>query len=404
MKDEPNRREFVAGLGAAAGLTLVQPARMRAAAPTAPVAVAKCKDYGAGYLVAMEKMFDQLGGLGKLVKGKTVVLKINLTGPAFYRLGFLPAGRAHWNEPRSIAATVHLLDKAGARRIRVVEGAYAWPDSLEEFMYTAGWDPGLILKAAPRVELLNTNMPYKGSKPYTRFTVPNGGHLFPAYDLNTTYAECDVFVSMAKIKEHPTCGITLSIKNCFGITPATIYGDRCGVEEPSPTPYSGRGFMHIGSRQPSKSAPSEKDPRSPRDGGYRVPRCIADLVAARPVHLAILEGIETLAGGEGPWIPAARPCSPGVLVAGTNCVTTDAVAMAIMGFDPMADRGTAPFDTYRSTGASAGRPSGCDSTLRLAAQLGVGTRDLKQIEVIGTPIQQALFKFREVPKPRAQAY
>jgi uncharacterized protein (DUF362 family) len=388
MSNQMKRREFLAGLEAAGGLALVQPARMRAAAPTAPVAVAKCKDYGAGYLATMEKMFDQLGGLGKLVKGKTVVVKINLTGQAYYRLGFLPAGRAHWNEPGSIATTVHLLDKAGARRIRVVEGAYAWPNSLEEFMYTAGWDPGLILKAAPRVELLNTNLPYKGSKPYTRFTVPNGGYLFPAYDLNTAYAECDVLVSMAKIKEHPTAGITLSIKNCFGITPTTIYGDRCGIEEPSPIPYAGRtGIMHNGNRQPSKSVLSEKDPRSPREDGYRIPRCIADLVAARPVHLTGLDGIETMAGGEGPWNPAVRPCSPGVLVAGTNCVTTDAVAMAIMGFDPMADRGTAPFET-------------CDSTLRLAEQLGVGTRDLKQIEVIGTPIQQALFKFREVPQPR----
>ncbi len=389
MRNELNRREFMAGLGAAAGLALVQPARMHAAAPTAPVAVAKCRDYGAGYVATMEKMFDQLGGLGKLVKGKTVVVKINLTGEAYYRLGFLPAGRAHWNDPGSIAATVHLLDKAGARRIRVVEGAYAWPDSLEEFMYTAGWDPDVILKAGPRVELLNTNLPYKGTKPYTRFTVPNGGHLFPAYDLNTAYSECDVFVSMAKIKEHATAGITLSIKNCFGITPTTIYGDRCGIEEPSPIPYAGRtGVMHNGNRQPSRSALSEKDPSSPREGGYRIPRCIADLVAARPVHLTVLDGIETMAGGEGPWNRGVRPCAPGVLVAGTNCVTTDAVAMAIMGFDPMADRGAAPFET-------------CDNTLRLAEQLGVGTRDLRQIEVIGTPIQQALFKFREVPQPRA---
>jgi uncharacterized protein (DUF362 family) len=76
-------------------------------------------------------------------------------------------------------------------------------------------------------------------------------------------------------------------------------------------------------------------------------------------------------------------------MAGTNCVTTDAVAMAIMGFDPMAERGTAPFET-------------CDNTLRLAEELGVGTRDLKQIEVIGTPIREAQFKFREVPRSTAR--
>ena len=68
------------------------------------------------------------------------------------------------------------------------------------------------------MELVNTNMPYKGNKPYTRFPVPNGGHLFPAYDLSTAYAESDVLVSMAKMKEHLTAGVTLSIKNCFGLT------------------------------------------------------------------------------------------------------------------------------------------------------------------------------------------
>ena len=79
--------------------------------------------------------------------------------------------------------------------------------------------------------------------------------------------------------------------------------------------------------------------------------------------------------------------SPGVLLAGTNCVTTDAVGAAVMGFDPMADRGTAPFQ-------------GCDSTLKLAEALGVGTRDLRQIEVVGVPVQQARFSFMEHLGPR----
>ena len=143
--------------------------------------------------------------------------------------------------------------------------------------------------------------------------------------------------------------------------------------------------MHSGMRQPPKGTPPEKDPNSSREAGYRIPRCIADLAAAIPVQLAILEAVESMAGGEGPWIRGVRPCVPGVVVAGTNCVTTDAVATAIMGFDPMADRGTAPFET-------------CDNTMRLAEELGVGTRDLKQIEVIGTPIREALFKFRDVPQ------
>ena len=35
-----------------------------------------------------------------------------------------------------------------------------------------------------------------------------------------------------------------------------------------------------------------------------------------------------------------------------------------------------------------------DNMLRLAEQLGVGSRDLKQIEVAGVPIAEARFNFR----------
>lgn len=107
-----------------------------------------------------------------------------------------------------------------------------------------------------------------------------------------------------------------------------------------------------------------------------MPRVTVDLTAARPIHLAIIDGISTVAGGEGPWQKTCRPVHAGVLIAGTNCVTTDAVSTAIMGFDPMADRGTAPFEK-------------CDSTLKLAEQMGLGTRDLKRIEVLGMPISKA---------------
>jgi hypothetical protein len=52
-----------------------------------------------------------------------------------------------------------------------------------------------------------------------------------------------------------------------------------------------------------------------------------------------------------------------------------------MGYDPMADRGTPPFEK-------------ADSTLRLAELHGIGTRDLRRIEVVGVPIEQARYKFR----------
>ena len=147
------------------------------------------------------------------------------------------------------------------------------------------------------------------------------------------------------------------MKNSFGIPPATIYGHGAGIDEPAKVVNGARDMLHDGSRQPSKTALSEIDPNFSQDPGYRVPRITADLVGARPIHLAIIDGISTVAGGEGPWIKGSGRCTRACLVAGTNCVTTDAVSTALMGFDPMADRGTAPFET-------------CDSTLKLAEEAG----------------------------------
>ena len=60
------------------------------------------------------------------------------------------------------------------------------------------------------------------------------------------YEDTDVFVSMAKLKNHDTCGVTLALKNCFGNTPASIYGDDALADQPGPVgprcwPSGGRG-------------------------------------------------------------------------------------------------------------------------------------------------------------------
>ena len=382
MHSDCTRRQWLA---AAVGAALARPFAAAAASSSATgssprVAIAKCPTYGAELLPAMQQMFDQLGGLERLVKGKTVAIKINMTGDTGYRLGHLPAEDTHYTHPRVIAATVHLMGRAGARRVRLLESCWSSAGPLEEFMLQANWEPRDLLNAAPLVEFENTNW-QGGAKNYARMPTPKGGHMFRAFDLNHSYQDCDLFVSLAKMKDHATTGVTLSMKNCFGITPVTIYGDGAGVDEPASVPRGGRGIMHAGNRQPSKSAPPENDPKSPREDGYRVPRIVADLVAARPIDLAIVEAVSSMAGGEGPWIKPARAIRPGVIIAGTNCVATDAVCMAVMGYDPMAVRGTPPFETS-------------DSTLLLAEELGVGPRDLKRIELVGTPVRQALFRYR----------
>lgn len=352
----------------AAGAAAIGAAPLRAV-PSAPVAVARCRAYARTELLpVMERMFDQLGGLGRLVAGKTVAMKINLTGSPRVRLAHEPAELAQWTHSAVIGTAVELLGRAGARRIRLLESAWNTAEPLEEYMMEANWSPQDLLNAASRVEMENTNWLGAGRK-YSRFAPPKNGYMYPAFDLNHSYEDCDVFVSIAKMKDHATAGITLSMKNLFGIAPATIYGDGAGADEPSVLPRGGRGMFHSGHRQPARSSPGEH-PDSPRDPGARVPRIVADLAAARPIHLAIIDGVETMAGGEGPWVAGCRHLTPGLLVAGTNAVNTDAVAAALMGYDPMADRGVAPFER-------------CDSTLRLGQEHGIGTRDLRHIEVVG---------------------
>ncbi len=389
MHETQTRREWlVQAASVLSGACLVGSRFGRAGGATgARVAVARCGAYDAALLPALERMFDQLGGLGRLVKGKTVAIKINLTGSPTYRLQHFPLGDTHYTHPKVIAATVHLIGRAGAKRIRLLESPWSSADPMEEYMLQADWEPRDILSAAPNVEFENTNWQGNGNR-YHRLTVPDGGRVFPAFDVNHSYLDCDVFVSLAKLKEHATAGVTLSMKNCFGITPATIYGSGAGKDEPSEMPKGGRNMMHAGDREPPLSAPQEKDKTSPRDGGYRVPRIVVDLVSARPVDLAVVEGVKTMAGGEGPWVwGSLSAVKPGVLVAGTNPVCTDAVCMALMGYDPMADRGTAPFES-------------CDSSLRLAEEAGIGTRDLSRIEVAGTPVAEAVYDFAALRRQR----
>jgi uncharacterized protein (DUF362 family) len=376
-----SRRKFLGAMGMAAGAAVAKPVLASVVSPPASrVAIGICPEYDRQVSDVLSTMFDQLGGLEKLVRGKTVAIKLNMTGPPSDKLNNMPTQMTHWVHPQVIGSLVSLLGNAGAKRIRLLESAPFGVKPLEEFMLAAGWQPKDFASAAARVEFENTNFLGSG-KTYARFMVPGGGLMYAGYDLNHSYLDTDVFVSLAKLKEHRTAGVTLSMKNCFGITPCTIYSQDVPEDEPSIVPVGFRSPMHSGSRRPPKSAPQPVAEST--DPGFRVPRITADLVASRPIHLAVIDGIYTITGGELPnqqrnWIH--QPVHPGVLIAGMNCVSTDAVATAVMGLDPMANRGAPPFEK-------------CDSTLQLAEHLGVGTRDLKRIEVVGAPIAKARFQF-----------
>lgn len=372
-----NRRQWIA---TAAGVALPIPART-APAPTSRVAVARCHDYGPELYPAIRGLLDGLGGIGPLVRGKTVGVKVNLTGGPTSRVGAGLVGRGAYTHPHVIGVFTRLLGEAGATRIRILEGCFSSSDPLEEFMYEAGWDAHALLNAARNVEMENTNVIGRGGRYHRRMT-PSKGLVFPGFDFNHAYDECDVIVSLAKLKEHATCGITLAMKNMFGATPTSIYGDFAGKDEPSEEARGGRGLvMHAGSRPPSASAPQEIDPAGPRADGWRIPRIVTDICAALPIHISLIDGIETLAGGEGPWVRSTRHVKPGILVAGLNPVSTDSVAASLMGFDPLAGHGQRPFEY-------------CDSTLLIGEQQGLGTRDLNRIEIAGPKLADLRFDFR----------
>jgi uncharacterized protein (DUF362 family) len=197
--------------------------------------------------------------------------------------------------------------------------------------------------------------------------------------LNHSYQDTDVFVSFAKLKQHLTAGVTLSMKNVFGATPNSLYGSQAGNEDA----VGWRGPLHGDGTTTwaGITPPGANTTRPPADAGSRIPRIVADVCAARPVHLAIIDGITSMSGGEGPWAPNAAATSPGILIAGLNHVSTDAVGMAVMGYaNPRATRGTRPFQN-------------CDNHLLLAEQANIGNADLSQIDVRGLTIQQALYPY-----------
>ena len=363
------RRELLACAAAAL------PARAQSA-PASPVAVARCRGYKDGLAGTLARMFDQIGGLGPLVKNKTVAIKLNLTGqPANFPVD--PA-LPYRTDPDTVLAVAHLMARAGARRIRILETFF--PASQEPGLWARyGLDINAIRNVGCKVEWENAQHLGQASK-YVRLKVPWGGYMFPAYDLNHSFADCDTFVSMSKMKHHWVAGVTMSLKNSFGITPCSLYGGDCGPAGNENPTRERVAVCHEGRLAPPRGVPQELHPDSPRDAGYRVPRIVVDLVGARPIDLAIVDGVESIRGGEGVWNPGVSLIRPGLLLAGRNPVSTDAVGMAVMGYDPRADRGANPF--LRG-----------DNTLKLAEAVGIGTTDLSRIEVAGLSIREARFNF-----------
>jgi uncharacterized protein (DUF362 family) len=197
--------------------------------------------------------------------------------------------------------------------------------------------------------------------PYSDFAMFPVGPARQVYDvfyLNGVLGEADVFISFAKMKCHSTTGVTLSLKNLIGLAPISLYRrDKADNH---------RSMFH-------ESTVYDQ----------RLPRVAIDLNLARPVQLALVDGIKTVEGGAGAWDAGYNPVQPGLIVASKNPVAADAVSTAIMGFDPEAPSGTYPF-------------SYADNHLVLAREAGIGTNRLAEIGLVGANIVDVAFPFKTV--------
>ena len=115
-----------------------------------------------------------------------------------------------------------------------------------------------------------------------------------------------------------------------------------------------------------------------------MPRHTVDAVGIRPIDLVIIDGIETVSGGEGPWVKELAVQRPGLLLAGRNPVCTDSVATAVMGYDPMGAPATGPVPGRQPPGH--GR------------RAGPGDEQPEEIEVVGLSIKEARHPFGWEPK------
>jgi len=161
------------------------------------------------------------------------------------------------------------------------------------------------------------------------YDVPGAGLMFGRYQLNPIFQDVDAVVSVATLKSHAFMGVTLCTKNLFGLCPVH--------PQNRPRTY----FHHL----------------------VRLPYVLADLARTIQPCLNIVDGLVGQSGRE--WGGHAQVAD--TLVAGDNCIATDACAAALMGHDPAADWPTPPFRRDRNH-------------LLLAAEAGYGCVDLSQID------------------------
>lgn len=282
------------GLGSAvlasAGLAVV---RQYAAKPWIEnTFIAKVPSYEADIKTAILIGLKELGITNQEIKGKRVLLKPNLIE--------LNPGSSHIvTHPMVVRGAAEAFLSLGAAGVQVAEGPGHVRDTL------------MIVEESGLAEILwEDRIPFVDLNYDDGFTVANAGGYSRLKSLTfpATLRKADFIVSMAKLKTHHWAGITLSMKNLFGIMPGIYYGWPKNV------------LHRVG-----------------------IDKAILDINATLRPHLAIIDGIIGMEG-DGPIM--GTPKYAGVLIMGRNLPAVDATGARIMGINPDRIKHLAKADGY----------------------------------------------------------
>lgn len=389
------RRDFLKSVAAVAATGNLVAFTPDAAAPGTPrvprgvTSIGLCPRYEfAAVRRTLGRMLDEVGGVRQLVKGRRVTVKLNLVNTSEEDVAGVPLWLTVTVHPVVARALGNLLVSYGARSVTFCDQlpfAEVGPAAFAGY----GFDLTEFSRALDgRARFENTrNRGAHGS--YALVKVPDGGELASAWEVSRTYVDADVLVSLTKLKSHVSGGITGGLKNLFGIPPSSLYGDDLREEPDEAARGYRNGTMHNCTRRPFTSVSTFTGRSVEGDHGYNVPRFIVDLAAAFPIDLVVIDGISTIQSAEGWWLGSMVSVTrPGVLIAGRNPVCTDAVAAAVMGFDPDAPDRTWPFVNGTNH-------------LALARRRGLGENRIRELEIAGIELERARFEFQPTYRRKA---
>ena len=168
------------------------------------VAILSAAEYSEGLV---DCVTQALRLFGLAIRDKAVLLKPNL-------VEYIPGVDVNTN-PMLIGATAEAILRVGAKSVVVAEGPGHQRDT---YLVLSQSRLGAQLHSQ-KIEFIDLNRDELIRVPM-RATYTGLDHLW----LPRTVLETDFLVSMPKIKTHHWAGVTLSMKNMFGIVPGTKYG------------------------------------------------------------------------------------------------------------------------------------------------------------------------------------